>query len=387
MLKQKFKNSFISIILLVAIENIFYSYASAQLLILTGSASEIYDDNTNSSAENPEKDYITNLMLGAGINLEGRTQTLQLLGHTYQQLYYKQKELNNNSQDAMLNYRKEFTSRDRFTLNNTFRHQPEAREFQDMFGQPEGRNGYYTNSLNVTFTKDLINDFSIDLHYLNVITRGTSNTVNDSLSNGVGLRLNYGINAFNIIFVFYDYNITKYKSQEENIEYNNIQHTGGGGYQHYFTKQLYGTFAVGIDYIESRDDTQKSPYLNLSLIDDIDARNTINISITRSYRTTLLTDEVYKSWILSVLFTRQVSDRFAFALSSFYQYGHTINTQSNQVSRLLGATISGNYYLNENLFVSALYTYTYYNNKQTRPITSESEYDRNQIEISATARN
>jgi hypothetical protein len=356
-------------------------------LILQGSVSEMYDDNINNSNDNPETDYITNLTLGLGVKLEGKTQTLQLLGHINQQLYYKNSSLNNNAQDLILNYIKEFSSRDKFTLNDTFQHYPEPRDFSAMYGQPAGRNSYYTNLLSLAFDKDLISDFSINLHYANEITRVSGGTANNSMSNSAGSALNYSFNAFNIAFIFYDYKITKYESGNGNGngQENNTQHTAGVGYQHFFTKQLSLTSRVGFNYIKSQDDTQYAPYFLLSIIDTIDENNTINISVTRSYQTTLLTDTVYDSWIFSALFTRQVSARMTFSLSTFYQYGTIVSSLSNEESSLFGLNTFVNYYLNENIFVSAKYTYTKASNKQTNPSSSKSEYDRNQIELSANA--
>ncbi len=371
----------ITFLLLIIITTV--TTALAKDLIIQGSVAEMYDDNINNSSNDPKTDYITNLMLGLGINLEGKTQTLRLLGHIYQELYYKQSSFNNNSQDIILNYTKEFTSRDRFMLNNTFQHYPEPRDFQYMYGQSEGRNGYYTNSLNLAFDKDLINDFAINLYYINVITRASSEALNDSMSNGAGFSLNYSINAFNIISLLYDYNNTQYESGGRNNEEDNIQHTAGLGYQHYFTRQLSASCKGGIEYIKSRNDTQSTPYFILSVVDNIDAKNIINVSVSRRYQTTLLTNEVYDSWTFSALFIRQISARLTFSLSMFYQYGYIVSSLSNTENSLLGITTSGNYYLNENIFLSAKYTYTRTINKQTRPMYNNTKYDRNQIQLSA----
>jgi hypothetical protein len=220
-----------------------------------------------------------------------------------------------------------------------------------------------------------------------VITRAIGDPVNDSISNGAGFTLNYSFNAFNIVSLIYDYNITKYEPSDENDIDKVIQHSGGLGYQHFFTRQLSISSSGGIQYVKYGDDIYHDPYFLLSLIDDIDENNRINLIVARRYQTTLLTNEVFNTWTFSTIFTRQISNRFAFSFSGFYQYGQTVSSLREVDSRLLGITTSGRYNLNENIFVNARYAYTKTYNKQNRPTPYESEYDRNQLEFSATIQN
>jgi hypothetical protein len=372
----------------ILIINSFTYNASAQKLIITGSLAEMYDDNTNSSSNDPKSDYITNLMLGIGVNLEGKTQTLRILAHTYQQLYYKQTELNNNSQDLILNYTKAFTSHDSISISDVFNHYPEPRDFKYMYGQPEGRNAYYSNNINAAYNKNINSDLSLNLHYSNMIIENFNKELSDSITNSAGFTLNFSLNAYNIVSTLYDYRITKYKRTHAVVEENQAditQHSAGIGYQHLFTKQLSILCNGGVDYVKSQDQTNKNPFITLSIIDDIDARNQINLTISKRYETSFLTNEIYDSWTFSAMLTRQVSEIVSFSFSMFYGYGERVSPSIKSSTSFFGINTSIRYQLNPYLFASTNYIYTKNIMKQTEPSRNKNEYDRNQIQVAINA--
>jgi hypothetical protein len=376
------------IILPFLVFQIFSSVTTAKDLVLLGSLGESYDDNTNLSGTDPKNDYITNLMLGIGLNLEGRPLILNILARTYQQIYFKQSNLNNNSQDLTINFSKELTDHDSVLINNIFQHYPEARDFKSMFGQTGGRNSYYQNSATITYNNYVISDLLLKLYYNNLILENSSEELNDSITHRSGLSLNYSLNAFNIISLLYDYRFTKYESENNlSSDYQSdfIQHNIGIGYQHYFSKQLSVVTQGGTEIIKYENRTYKDIFFNFSIIDDFDAKNTLNLTFSKKHEVTVLTNEVYKSWILSALLLRQVSEITSFSFSMFYEYGERVSTSIESISSLFGINASIKYNINPFIFVSANYIYSRSKNHITSPENSKTKYDRNQIQVAINA--
>jgi hypothetical protein len=384
---NRFKCIKLTLIAFILIQ-IFTSFSKAKDMVFLGSLGETYDDNTNLSGTDPKNDYITNLMFGIGLNLEGRPLILNIMAHTYQQIYFKQSNLNNNSQDFTINFIKEFTERDTVSINNIFQHYPETRDFNSMFGQTGGRNSYYQNSATITYNNYVISNLLLKLYYNNIILENSSEELNDSVTHRTGLSLNYSLNAYNIISLLYDYRFTKYESENNlsgNYQSDFIQHNIGIGYQHYFTKQLSVITQGGTEIVRYENRTYKDLFFNFSIIDDIDAKNTLNLTLSKKYEVTVLTNEVYKSWIFSALLLRQVSEITSFSFSMFYEYGERVSTTIKSISSLFGINTSIKYNINPYIFVSANYIYTKNISHITSPENTKNKYDRNQIQFAINA--
>lgn len=385
---MKKKHFILILFLIITSILIIQSLSYAWRLRLLGSISETYDDNIRSTSENIEQDYITDLILGVGLRNEGRTHTIDFIGHVYQQLFYDHNELSNNAQDFILNYVNQLTSTDTFTLNNTFNHYPELRNFDLMLGQHEGRYSYYMNTLTLRYFKYFVSDFSTDIHYTNTYVKALSEGIYDSVSHSPGISFNYSINTFNIISLFYDYRFTKFDTDEG--QYRNgrneiIQHDAGIGYQHFFTRQLNINLRGGIEYIEVQDEKNYNPFMTATLVNDIDANNNITIIVSKRYGINSLTNEAYNTWTYSVNFIRQLSAILNFSFAGFYQYGDLISPTIETKNKLLGITTYLRYFFSESNYIGATYIYTYNKIDQKAPESSSTEYDRNQIRFAINA--
>ncbi len=355
--------------------------------IISGSLGETYDDNIYSS-DRKEYDFITDIVLILGIQNQSSTSNLRLLGQSTQQIYYKTSELNNNSQAAELSISKEFTSVDRFSISDRFVHYPEPRDFQEQFGMADGRTGYYINILTLRYARDLLSYFSINTYYSNTYTKILSNKngLNDSISHSGSINTKYEINPFNIISAFYKFTIFETLNKNEQENYKTKQHNIGVGYELFFTQKSSLNIQGGVDYITAEDSNKKNIFGTITLRNQIDERNSLNISASRRYELIPLTNQVYDIWNFSIDFSRELSNFIFITSSVFYQYGDTVSDTTSINSQLIGAKLNLSYrFFAEYLAINIEYIYTKNKRKQTVPINMQSEYDRNLLRLSINA--
>ncbi|MDY6934889.1 MAG: hypothetical protein SVZ03_11815 [Spirochaetota bacterium] len=340
-----------------------------------GSISEMYDDNITASSDDQEYDFITYLMLGLGINHEGRFQSLTLAGRTYQQFHINNQEDNYNSQDLTLDYIYNSSRRSRFQLADTFNHYPEPRSFEVLFGRTDVRVGYYSNIFELTYLKTLSRYFSFNIRYTNQLYNYSGGEVCDSYSNGAGVGVEYSWNNSNIIYPFYDFTYTKYDTGEANSE-----QMAGIEYRHSFTRQFYTNCCIGGVYIITIDGTQNTyPYLLTSITYEIDENNTINVLFIKQTNVVGYSEDPFENIRISGEASRQMLRDLSLSLSAFYGYGEY--TLSDTTTELIGVTTSLAYDIKENIEGSLVYTYT--NNKAEGIETTE--YSRNQVILMVTA--
>ncbi|MFH0974682.1 MAG: hypothetical protein V1874_02745 [Spirochaetota bacterium] len=359
--------------------------------IINGSLSEMYDDNIN-AAEEKESDFITEIIFGLGLRHEGRATNWRLLGQSTQQIYYKTSELNNNAQSAELSIASELTSTDRINVSDRFAHYPEAQNFQEQFGSAGGRTGYYTNTATARYLKEFTSYFRTDIQYTNIYTNilNQSDTQNDSISHSAGFIARYEINSSNIFSIIYNYTYWKALNYDEaeNATGNEktILHNCALGYEFHFTRQFFISLQSGLAYVITEEEKNYNNFSTLSLIDQIDERNNLNISLSRRYEIIPLTNQTYNVWNFSITLTREISYFLDFSLSGFYQYGNTVSDVTTTKSELTGVRTGLSYRIfSEHVTAFIEYIYTKNITKQTRPTDVKTEYDRNQIRLGLRA--
>jgi len=371
-MKTILKTLIISIIFITLFHTIVYSWD----LALLGELSETFDDNINASADNPEYDFYTTLMVGFGVEHEGKTFNFSLIAHVFQDLYIRNSEFNANSQDAELILEKQLSRRTGFSLSDTFHHYPQPRSFDYIFGRPAGEEGYWTNNFNFEFNTQLFRQFDFGGHYSNTVTENRADYLMDSISHEAGGELSYSWTSANIPSCFYNYIYTNYSDATHNSG-----HSAGLSYEHYFTRQLYGIISGGFNNAITATGTSYSPLITVSLIDDIDENNEINLTFTRGLTISPHTDEIFDNWNISATLTRQVWERLTFDFTSFYGQGQY--RPSNNINKLFGLTTSLSYEIKEDIHGSIEYSFT--RNKTEMAGAGDIIYYRNIVTLSISA--
>ena len=367
---------FLSAIFLIALLIFLPVSAMAFQVDFPVGVSETFNDNINNSDGNEEYDFITTLQAGIMLTSDWRAHTLSFSTNVYQDIYSRDFEQSNNSQDAQINYNRPLSRRSSITINDTFSHYPEPRTYDYMFGVTGGRNTYYTNILSINYQRYFTRFLGFNAHYQNNFTWYTSNETPDSRYNLGGASINYDWSSYNSTSIQYEFTYTEYDTGEKIP-----LHTAMLGHRFNFTNQLYTNLGAGFDYTVTADGEERSPHFLVSLIDDIDRRNQLNITFTKNYTMTPYEDDVFEQWQVSCTFTRQIYDRLGGNLNAFYGEGEYITTGIENM--LIGFSIGFNYIIREEINGSINYTYT--QNDTYTPDEPDTGYSVNTFSVSVNA--
>ena len=360
----------IKIIIFAAIVLLTVSEAFALEFIVRGSADEMFDDNINASAEEPESDWITNVMLGAEIKSEGRSREFKLTGNAYYEYYAQNKENSENYQDAGLSINKDITDTINFRLSDTFQHYPESKDFGTLFGRTDDETGYISNNLSAGLSVFLTRKFFFNLAYNNGIVNNDSSELVDSVSHQGGGGLGYYFNTANIIRVGYLYSRMKY--DDGNITRGD---RGFAEYERFLTKQLRAILQGGYDYIDSTDGQSMNSRWEVSLVDDVDEINQVNITYLKESTISNITNDTLNNWQISAGLKREISGRLGVNISLFY--GEGTYEVSRVTEKLGGASLGLAFIVSD--FVNFITGYRYTWNSSEAPDADESSYNRNQV--------
>ncbi len=338
--------------------------------IFSGKVDEMYDDNINTSVNSPKSDWVTNMMVGLAVRSEDRNHVFDLSGRVYQQYCVKYAGRNNNYQDMMLSINKDLSENINFKISDTFQHYPESQSFEVLFGRSEANTGYISNgfssALSVSFTKQ----FRFDLVYKNNIINNDSDTMTDSILHNPGGDIAYSFDSANIFRIGYTYSLMKYDDGNESRG-----NRGYTEYERYFTKQLRTILHGGFDYIDSTAGHSFNSRWKVSIIDDVDAKNQIDISYLKESAISNISNDTLNSWTVRGLLRREISERIAVSLSLFY--GQGTYQISREISKLGGASFSLAFSVNN--FVNFNMGYNYTRNSSSGPNIDETSYNRNQV--------
>jgi hypothetical protein len=165
------------------------------------------------------------------------------------------------------------------------------------------------------------------------------------------------------------------------IKYNdNTQARGDRGYaeyEKYLTRQLRGIIHGGYDYNEMEEGESLSSRWMVSLIDDVDERNELNISFLKESSISNITNDAYNYWRVSGTLSHEVSLRISVNAEIFY--GEGFYEISRVKSKLTGASFDLAYAVSD--FINLIAGYSFMWSSTEDPLTDESSYKRNQIYV------
>ena len=349
------------------LDTLSYNYKGFDIKITEVSIGETFDDNLTFAKENKLEDFITELRLGLGVKYEGKTRTFELTGKITDQIFAKQADQNNVTQFINLNFKNEFSKRDRISLNNVFTHfeAPSSTDegdeggegyegyFSQQFGRTGGRFEFFKNKFDITYSNDIAKQLSLFVKYANEINVFSGVSLPNSILNRPGLGLNYIFSPTATIFSFsYDFTSVQFEN-EQDATINTI----GPGIRQYITKKLFFDGKTGVDFIDSFDDENLTkPFVQASLTYIIDEKTSARFSFNKKYGTSPYFASIFNNWRTSASLTRQMLERLGCSLSIFYGEGEFISSTFKQ--KLLGANSSLNYDISRNLKGRLIYTYS-----------------------------
>lgn len=353
------------------------SQVSAAELILKGRVEEMYDDNFNSSGTTPESEWLTNLVVGASVKSETKGLDLELSGNVYQQLLIKNSENNKNYQDLTLNLNKSFTETSAFKLNDVFQHYPESKSFGTLFGRSDTTAGYISNSFTTGISFFVTKELFFDINYNNAIMNSSSEIMTDSILNSPSAIIGYSFDSANIIKIGYVYSHMEYNDGTKTIG-----NRGYAEYEKHFTNQFRTVLQGGYDFIQMNEGNSKSPKWLISLIDNVDKNNQLDITFLKERTISNITNDTFDNWRITGTLKREISMRTGISLALFYGKGNYF--VSGSTNQLLGCTGALTFTVSE--FVNFYTGYSHIWNKSTTPGSYDITYHKNQYTagISAT---
>lgn len=365
------------------LDSLSYKYKGFDIKVAEVSIGEAYDDNITFVKEDKKDDFTTYLGLVLGVNYKGKTRTFELTGHINSITFAKNSDFNNVTQHIDLNFRNEFSKRDRISLKNVFRYyeSPEASEsgddyFSQQFGRVGGRFEYFRNKFYIDYSNDIAKHISISVNYenqINIFSGGTTRP--DSLVNRPGFDLNYVFSPTATIFSL-SYSFTHIEFDTDN---NAIINSIGPGIRQYITKKLYFDGKTGVDFIDSFDDENLTkPFFLTSLTYIMNERTQARISFDKRYDSNPYVEDIFNNWRTSFSLTRQILERLGCSLS--IRYGDGVYVSNDYEEDLLIGGSSLTYQISRNLKGSLSYTYADLNNN-----VENGGYSKNTVFIGLTA--
>jgi len=343
------------------LDSLSYNYKGFDIKITKVSIGETFDDNITFTKENKQKDFITDLGLGLGVKYAGKTRTFELTGDISNQTFAKNDTFNNITQHINLNFKNEFSKRDRISLNNIFTHfeAPSSTDegdegyFSQQFGRTAGRFEFFQNKFNIDYSNDVAKQLSLVVKYANEINVFSGASTPNSILNKPGLGLSYLFSPTATIFsLLYEFTNVQFET-EEDATINTI----GPGIRQYITKKLYFDGSTGVDFINSFDDENLTkPFVQASLTYIIEEKTSARFSFNKKYGTSPYFAEIFNNWRTSASLTRQMLERLGCSLSVFYGEGEFISSTFKQ--KLVGANSSLKYDISRNLKGNLTYTYS-----------------------------
>ena len=359
------------IVFLLALSCPAFAYRMGEIEINPNAAvTETYDDNITYLNINPKQDFITTATLGLSVKYEGKTQSLDFLGHLNQEIFARNNNFNNISEDFNLNFQKEFSRYDRISIKNVFLHAEEPRSFEDAFGRTSGRYSYYDNRFSMGYSHDISKQITLTGSYANETYLLSRNDQSDSYLNRMRVSLEDALSSTAILLFSYDLAYRTFNPGEDALT-----NTLTTGLRYYLTKQLYLEGNTGLDIIDSYDKrTYFEPLVNLSLIDDVDRNTRINITFNHQYSTIAYQQNLFNYTQISGSFNRQLLKKLAVSLNGFYGEGEYIGADIKD--KLTGVGIGFVYDIWHNIKGTLNYNYTRaLSNVATR------EYAKNSISV------
>ena len=345
-------------------------------MVLHGRIDEVYNDNVNTSGTDSQSDWLTNAMIGIDFVSEIRSVDISLTGNLYQQYSVENEERNVTYQDLMFALNKNFSENVTFGLSDVLQHYPESRSFGVLFGRSDANTGYLSNNFTTGLTVYATGKLFFTGVYSNGIMNNDSDTMSDTVLHNPGGSIGYSFDTANIVRLSYLYTLMKYDNGNSN--------RGDRGYieyEKYYTKQLRSILHGGYDYIRTAEGEGLSNRVMISIIDDVDKNNQLDISYLKEKTISNISNDIFDNWRISGTLTRDISERVAISLTLFYGIG---TYQISKITEKLGAASIGlSFVVTEFVNFNIGYNYTRSNTKA--PGIEENSYNRNQISVGLSA--
>ena len=368
------------------LDSLDYNYKGFDVKFKSFQTGETFDDNILYTKNNKQEDFITNINLGVSAKYEGKSNTFEVIGNLYNDIYAKNSNFTSTSEDIVVNFKSELSKHDRISLNDGFSHIYLPLFFRDQFisdqfGRPGGRFSQYKNLFHTEYTHDFTRQLSTSIKYDNELDAFPNNIVSDSFLNKATSETSYLLSSYTTLSFLYSFLYKQFEeSTRQNAGKNASIHTIAPGVKQNITKKMYLTVLTGVDFIDSYDGEDfVKPNIQSSLTYEMDTNTRFILLYERRYETNIYANDIFNQWRTSLSFTHQLLQRLGLSQMLFYGKGEYI-LLDNSRQQLFGSKSSFTYDINKNLKGELTYSHV-----ESDGETGTAGYSKNTLFVGLTA--
>jgi len=308
-----------------------------------------YDDNITFLETLPLRDQVTHALAGIGLKRQGKNHRLALTAEANGQLFANHPAFNNLSEKATAQWEFHPSPRDHAVFENDFSNAAEPRSFADAFGRAGGRYFTLTNSLCAGYRHAVNSQWEWNLHCGHEINDYSADALRDSTLMKVGGRVAYAADSATCFQGDYGYSQRRFDPAT-------VATTHATAFQllRYLTPKTYGELQAGAnlvtDYAGQR---HLRPRVKATLTSDLDAACSARLVFEKTIAAPEYGLDVLESWLVSVQWSSQVTNRAQALVNLFYIQGTYLETDIQD--SLFGMDIGGAYELTSNSTLNASY--------------------------------
>ncbi|MBF0505099.1 MAG: outer membrane beta-barrel protein [Candidatus Omnitrophica bacterium] len=328
------------------------SFAKNLDINATGQVITAFDDNITSVEKGRRSDFITNLETGLVLLQKGETHELSVKGDLIEQIFAKNSNFDNLSEDLNLSFKQELSKYDRVAITDILTNSSEPRTFQDAFGRSNGRYNIFNNQTGLSYTHDFSKRLSGEVHASDTVNNYSKSAGVNSVLYQAGTKVNYTFDSATILNTSYDY-IRRIFEHNGSATVNSLL----SGVRRYFTSQFYLDLAAGPDFIKTFTGRNViKPHYKAAVTDQVDQNNNVSLSFEKQDTTTSYDQDLFNSWRTALNLSRQFSQRLNGNMNIFYGQGRYEHLGINE--SFVGVATQVSYDLTRKTKLSAGYNYT-----------------------------
>ncbi|MFH1877722.1 MAG: outer membrane beta-barrel protein [Candidatus Omnitrophota bacterium] len=340
---------------------------------IRGAVSGAYDDNITYVKQDRKTDFTVTPLAGVGIKQDGKTHDFLFNGNIKRELFAENNRYNNTAEDFNVSYSNDLSKKDTLIVTDTFVHAEEPRSFEDAFGRISGRYSYYTNKLNLRYSREISKQFRVLGRYENDIDLFSRVDLHDSYLNSAGVEADYIINSDVTVLVSYDY--LRRLFDPGGGAYAN---TVSAGFSYNLTKRIFFSCLTGLDLINSYDKKDHTkPFVFTKIEGEIDDTTRADLSFKYKTYSFPYFEDYFDYWQFSGTFTKEVLERLTLSAMFFFGNGKYIDYGLKYGIAGVGGALT--YDINDKIKASLSYSYSGVDSN-----LEFQEYDKNVVALTVT---
>ncbi len=276
-----------------------------------------YDTNVLQTNTGRIRDYATDLTAAVSVTHESKQQMFGLTGSLSEEIYARERSLNNTSENIDLSYARQFDRNTTFNAANTFNHTDTPTNFADQFGRTSGRYQYFLNRFGMGYGFDVSRQFSVAANYASEIYDPALRGLASSLQNAISLRGDYVVTSTTSLVGVYGFSRRSFDPGGKVTA-----NTFDGGVREYFSSKTYVDLLGGASASSGVDGKRSTtPRYEATLSHEITGKTRASASLTWRTDTNYSSSDLFRSSRASVSLSHRFYSRLSGGAELFHGQG------------------------------------------------------------------